>query len=505
MSSGLKLKLNLGPRPSLSTPPVATPGASKGKLKLNTNSNPPTPSLPEPAPKPKKTKTGRATKPSAKVIESRKRGKDEDESDDGGTINVVPPAKKIKISLNSAPKTPITPAIQLKAKVKGKPPKRAPGEGYDSEASDREIDPMIEEEFILRMLPGDDCDYLRKAIGEKRLGIPKSQGGADVFLKFFDGDGRKAMINIRGHMYAATLVDLPCVIEGMKSWDKRGWWKSADICQMLWVFAPIQREDEAKTIAPPKAVDPVTYQYPHGITPPMQFARKRRFRKRISRTAIEAVEDAVEKLLEADAKAVSSSWEMIDPDGPGRESQAYSPDPSSPGGYEDGQDQYSEDEDAEGEIDDSAGYFGHQNGGAPVDNLFDQDMEADLEADLEAAMQAEEAATPVTNEPTPSMLNGGTPAETEQEEDSGDESIEGDDGGDADGDGDIDEDEKARQAELRTKREDIADMERALATVQAQLAVQANPILRRRLDESIRKIKAELQLKKSSIGEGEED
>jgi TATA-binding protein-associated factor Taf7 len=31
-------------------------------------------------------------------------------------------------------------------------------------------------------------------------------------------------------------VDLPCIVEGMKSWDRRGWYKSADICQMLLVL-----------------------------------------------------------------------------------------------------------------------------------------------------------------------------------------------------------------------------------------------------------------------------
>jgi transcription initiation factor TFIID subunit 7 len=110
-------------------------------------------------------------------------------------------------------------------------------------------------------------------------------------MKFFHEEGRRVTIIIRGRPYAATLVDLPYVIEGIKSWDRRGWWKSVDICQMLWVFAPIKKEEEAKTILLPKIIDPDTFQCPHGLTPPMHYARKRRFRKRISRTAIEAVED----------------------------------------------------------------------------------------------------------------------------------------------------------------------------------------------------------------------
>jgi TATA-binding protein-associated factor Taf7 len=153
--------------------------------------------------------------------------------------------------------------VWLKAKVKGEPLKRPLGEGYDSDASDREDNPTIEEGFILRMFPGDDCEYLRT----KKIGFAKALGGADVHMKFFH-EGRRAAMTIRRRPYAATLVDLPCVVEGMKSWDKRGWWKSADICQMLWVFAPIKKEEETKAIPLPEIIDRGIFQYPHGLTPP---------------------------------------------------------------------------------------------------------------------------------------------------------------------------------------------------------------------------------------------
>lgn len=528
--SGFKLKLKVpgtdgvprAPSVTSGTPATpaptsaVTPGGSKApKLKFKTsNSQPPTPAPAlTPAPvedvKPKKTKAGRATKPSAKLIESKKRVKEESDSEnEGSTIAVVPPpAKKIKLlKFNHAnaqatgPKTPVV----LKAKVKGKPPKRPPGEGYDSEASDREEDPYIEEEFVLRMVPGEDCDYLRTAIMDKKIGLPKNQGGPDISMKFFHQEGRRAAITIRGHCYAATLVDLPCVIEGMKSWDRRGWWKSADICQMLWVFSPIKKEDDAKTIALPKIIDETTFQYPHGLTPPMHFARKLRFRKRISRTAIEAVEEAVEKLLAEDAKAASTKYEMIDPDRQG--SRAFSPGDSE-GGYE----EYSEDEDAEGEADD-IGYFNATHTHAPP-VPFDEDIDADLEADLEAAMQEESLAAETPTSAvggTPSMLNGGeTPMieealEEEEEDDSGDESLEDDDGDDENVvTVEADENEKARLAHIQSVKEDMADMEKQIEEGNRKLATTPNPILRRRLEENIRRMKAELQLKISSLGEGE--
>lgn len=45
------------------------------------------------------------------------------------------------------------------------------------------------------------------------------------------------------------------------------------------------------------------YIWPHGVTPPLKHVRKRRFRKRISRRAIEVVEEHVEELLGKDEGA----------------------------------------------------------------------------------------------------------------------------------------------------------------------------------------------------------
>ena len=72
------------------------------------------------------------------------------------------------------------------------------------------------------MLPGSDCDYLRQMIAEKRVGLPRKEGGADVQMKFLQPEGRRAVVTVRGNHYAATITDLPTIIEGMKSWDKEG-------------------------------------------------------------------------------------------------------------------------------------------------------------------------------------------------------------------------------------------------------------------------------------------
>ncbi|KAE8445922.1 hypothetical protein EG329_012701 [Mollisiaceae sp. DMI_Dod_QoI] len=509
--SGLKLKLNLNtgvPKapsqstPSITTPATTTPGGSKPRLKITNKSTPSTPA-PTDHSKPKKTKAGRTQKPSAKVVDSRKRIKEQSDTeaeDDGGTISVQQPApKKIKLSISGGPKTPaaaaktpITPVV-LKAKVKGKPPPRDPGTGYDSEASDREIDPVIEEQFVLRLLPGDDCEYLRKAIEDKKIGIPRNAGGADISMKFFDLHGRRGAVTIRGHIYAATLVDLPSVSEAMKSWDRRGWWKCADVCQMFWVFAQVQSEEDARTIPLPDEVDRETYQYPHGLTPPMHFARKLRFRKRLHKSTIERVEEEVQRLLAADAKAETTSYEIIDPDADDRRASQF--DAESTPGYG-----HDEDEDAEGEDDDQdQGYFNHHPVSGHEEDMPDDDQ---LERDLQAAFEEDLEA------PTPDIA--GTPSvapAAEPEEDSGDDSFDDDDG-DNDGDvgaPDIDEDEKARLAQIEGIKEDIAEFEAKIRRAQFDLSTQKNPILQKRMEDSIRKLKQEVQLKKSSIGEGEEN
>jgi len=279
---------------------------------------------------------------------------------------------------------------------------------------------------------------------------------------------------------------------------------------MLLVFAKVKNEAEASTIERPKIVDPDTFQYPHGLTAPMHFARQRRFRKRISRTAIEAVEDAVEKLLEADARAANIRHEVIEMDAGSRfGSQPFgSPDP-------DVDAEYSEDEeaDAEGEVEEPDGYFNqiHTSSAAinaqQPDNFEDDTagLEADLEAALEAGLDAE---TPSSNAiaETPSVLaNGGTPdASGITAEDSGDESVE-DDEDDGESDDGVDEDERTRLAQLQGAKEDIAEMEKQLDVLKNQVANQVNPILKKRVQDNIERVKAELQLKKSAIGEGDED
>jgi transcription initiation factor TFIID subunit 7 len=439
------------------------------------------------------TKAGRLPKPSAK-----KRLRDESEDDDedrplsnGNALH--PQAKKTKITLK-----PPTPGLvrqpTLKVKPVGRIPQRPLGEGYDSEAEDREVDPVIEEQFLFRMMPGEHLEYLRKAVQEKKIGVSKLQGGADVQLKWLDDDGRRAMITILGQPFAAILLDLPTITEGMKTWDKKSMVKSSDICQILLVFAKVQSEEEAKTALPPKAVEH-GHRWPHGITPPMHDARNRRFRKRLSKVEIKNKEAEVDRLLTSDREAVSVRTEWID----SKQDDAA--------GEEMEEEEY--EEDAEGEVDD---YFG------------DADMEQQLEEDFDdAALEAEfldaaetpmdfatpaiaaGAITPVTaaNTATPAPQTEGEEDEDE-EADGADEEESDEDDEDADEDGNDGGDED-RHDEVAGVRNEIADLKKQLKMYEQQLAASSMPILRKRIEGNIKNVKSEILLKMSSIGEVEED
>ena len=82
---------------------------------------------------------------------------------------------------NSSVNVPQLPRIRVKSaaststKIKIKNQKDV-GLGYDSEASDREDDPYIEEQIILRCRPGEDADYLKDCIERKEV--------PDMMIKF---------------------------------------------------------------------------------------------------------------------------------------------------------------------------------------------------------------------------------------------------------------------------------------------------------------------------------
>ncbi len=447
----------------------------------------------------------------------KKRNKEESDEDrplangKSGVASGEPAVKKTKLVIKPGGLT--TPRVKLptvKVKPVGKIPTRPLGEGYDSEAEDREVDPVIEEQFLLRMMPGEHCEYLRQAIAEKRIGLNRAQGGADVTTKFLDEEGRRAVFIIQGQLYAAILLDLPTITEGMKTWDKKAMVKSADICQMLLVFAKVKGEEEAKNAPLPKAVEH-GHRWPHGITPPMHDARNRRFRKRLSKLEIQNKEAEVERLLAADKDAVRTKFEFVDE----RQTQAT---------IQESENEYDDEDaeaDADGEVDD---YFGNTQDQMDEGDLFDEEevddamLEAEFMDAVETPINPTDPVTPAaigTDVATPVTANTGTPAaQTEDsgaeadgaDEESVDDEEDEDDGDDDEGD-DMDDDggDENRHDEVAGVKNEIAALRKQLAQYEQQYASSQLPMMRKRIEAMIKNVKSEIKLKQSAIGEVDED
>ncbi|KAK6504228.1 hypothetical protein TWF506_002434 [Arthrobotrys conoides] len=379
----------------------------------------------------------------------------------------------IKSATVDSPKaqTPKTPIIKLKSNASRPTTTRRAvpiGYGYDSEAEDREEDPAIEEQFILRMPPGEDCDYLRSEIEKKEFG--KS---SDVWFKF--KDDRRAVVSIRGRLYSATLVDLPGIIESNKTIDKgKNVFKTADISQMLLVGDRLIFEDQALSNTVPNSL----VNYPHGITAPMHWARRRRFRKRAVNRNMDKVEEAVEKLLAADAECEGAEYELLTEADLTREADEKAG--RNMMKYEMGE------EDADGEVDMT---YEDEDGEGEEEEDDEHALDLmDFEGELTAMMDDTEHAQPDTK-------HAPAPISSDEDEDDDDDEEEEDN----DGDGmDLDPGMSAEKLQLK---EEMADLERAITVKTRERDGAHNQIVRQRIQNVIDGLKAELELKKSSLEE----
>lgn len=84
----------------------------------------------------------------------------------------------------------------------------------------------LETQFILR-LPEEPAMTLREAI---QSGAPNLKERLSISL---ENDLRKGMVRLDERYLYAKVVDLPCVIESMKTIDKKSFYKTADVCQMV--------------------------------------------------------------------------------------------------------------------------------------------------------------------------------------------------------------------------------------------------------------------------------
>lgn len=425
-----------------------------------------------------------------------------DDEDDIDRADLQPPPKK-KVTIKSSQSFTISASaarrktnqkmISFKDKLKSSTAQRSPGSGFDSEMEDAETGPITEEEIIFRMMEGAECDYINDCLSNKKF-----PSGDSMTFKLKWVAERRAAVTVDTTVFAAVLVDLPTITEATKTWDKKLVVKSADICQMLLVFSKITREDEALTAPLPQVLFD-GFRWPHGLTPPMHDAVHRRFRKRLHKNDILNKEQEVNRLLEADKKAVSTRYEYI---GERRDTLQM----DTPGGEmldADGE------EDAEGE---------YESTGLPEDDP-ELTLEAELERELElspdfgtGAGVSESFGTPGEADTGASRLPavGAEIAEGQGDEDlfgEGESGEDYDDDDEEESDEDLDPAERQRREEIRSVREEVKDMDKKIKKLEEQLLGQSNPLLKQRLTSQIKGVKDDKRLKLASIGEtqSEED
>ena len=138
---------------------------------------------------------------------------------------------------------------KLKLKLSEKAAAQAPGMSflgpYDRELdSDDEEDLVFEEQFILRLPPGEDCEKLRKIVSSREVSDDvwfKFKGAPAAFTIYrttsnscMVPDSRRGIFHIGNSTYSTRLVDLPCITESQKTLDNKQMFKVADICQVSW-------------------------------------------------------------------------------------------------------------------------------------------------------------------------------------------------------------------------------------------------------------------------------
>lgn len=142
----------------------------------------------------------------------------------------------------------------------------------------------------------------------------------DRFSVKIEDDMRHGEVRIDHWLLPAKVVDLPTVVESLKTIDSKGFYKTADICQLLLCRYEEDAVTDEESPQKAKKKDSIKvdkkYLWPHGITPPVKNARKRRFRKTLKKKYVEApeIEKEVKRLLRIDNDAISIKWEVINED-----------------------------------------------------------------------------------------------------------------------------------------------------------------------------------------------
>ncbi|XP_041359040.1 transcription initiation factor TFIID subunit 7-like [Gigantopelta aegis] len=163
----------------------------------------------------------------------------------------------------------------------------------------------LEQAFIMRLPPG-PAIALRRDVQSGAMNL------RDKLSIEIQHDMRHARVRWGGEVLNAKLVDLPCVVECLKTVDKKTFYKTADISQMLVCsadddFGPDEND------SPKKKEKDKKFSWNHGVTPPLKNVKKRRFRKTLKKKYMDQpdIEKEVKRLFRYDAEAIDVKWEVI--------------------------------------------------------------------------------------------------------------------------------------------------------------------------------------------------
>lgn len=428
---------------------------------------------------------------------------------------------KVKLNLKKSEepeKVHKTPRLRLK-------PIRIPGEGYDSEASDVEDDPLIEEGIILRVLPDIQAEFLKNSI--------ESGDYSGVSIKW--KGQRHAIVNINEVSYGAVLVNLPTIIEVNKSVDRKNLMKSFDVAQMLLCIKVIENEEDVFTLNPPDSEDliskhfdeykeeindyrkkilkghnggpltdaeskyleqivPKSYDYKHGITPTLYNVRNRRFRRKMGLTEFDYAEEVVERLLKQDDQAEEITYELVDEDEVLRRSTSAVNLDHLADVHTDSQGpiEYADEEQAEEKEEDDL----------DLDAAFQSDGEEGKEGTmvkLEGANARDEGMLDETGDDV-EQYSGEEEEEEDEEEDEEDE------------EGDVDDEREEEDNQGTEKqavdegrqhnellKDELHELETTLQHAKLKSEKATNPLLKSRFIDSIKKLEKEVELKRKQL------
>lgn len=167
----------------------------------------------------------------------------------------------------------------------------------------------VESQFILRLPPLPAASL--KAVVQS--GVLNLKDRLNVQI---EQDMRHGTVRFDGWTLPSKIIDLPCVIESHKTLDRKNFYKTADICQMM-----ICREDgdddrEERKEDKMKDGRDRRFVYPHGITPPLKNVRKKRFRKTLKKKVVDVpeIEKEVKRLFRTDNEAFTVRYELVNAD-----------------------------------------------------------------------------------------------------------------------------------------------------------------------------------------------